>query len=125
MKLTKKEIIKMIKKELLAEGGVEDIVWFSGNTLTVKVPSFTFKTKVKVSDRENWDSRTIKQPVGVDFESFGNDIEKILDRVIAKATVDAFNRQLSKKTKFQLTDKGVNIGGHADFFPKYFSFNKK
>jgi len=47
MKLTKKEIIKMIKKELLAEGGVEDIVWFSGNTLTVKVPSLHLKLKLR------------------------------------------------------------------------------
>ena len=93
--------------------------------LKVKVPSFTFSSAFRVAEysEEERKSSMIKQPVSIELETFENDVEKVLDVVITKAIVDAFNK--AKLTSKPLTDRKSYIGGHSSDFPNHFNVEYK
>lgn len=87
----------------------------------VKVPSFTFSCDLGVRDRT--ETFGIKQPVEVEIDTFENDLEKVLDKVVSKTIADVVNSK--KLSKAGVTDRNVYVGGHNCSFPKSFYFEYK
>ena len=109
--------------EALNEGGVEDIVRYGTlKNVKVKVPSFTFTADMRVDDSEEWDSRMVKQPIGIEIDSFRSNIEDVLDEVVSKAIAEAVGKLIKD---LNIDTRGSYIGGHMTAFPNILRFNKK
>jgi hypothetical protein len=119
MKITKERLKGIIREEIqkVNEAVVEG--WGS-KKVTLKIPSFTVKAKLNAYEREG--TGLISQPISVEIDSFDNNFEEQLNKIVPKAVADATNKAYRKE---KVTEKGVYIGGSMVGVPKVFSFNKK
>ena len=122
--MKKSELRKIIREELLNEGGVEDIIRYKPKSVNIKIPSFSIKAELRVHDHEKWEGSLIKEPVNVEISTFKHNIEKVMDDVVVKAIADAVNKNF-KKLDFTVSDKNPSIGGHMMGFPNVINYNKK
>lgn len=119
MKISKKTLKKIIQEGVKVVMKEEVVRNLKPKKVSLKIPSFT--VKAKLSGYETDGSGMIKQPVSIEIDSFENDFEdqlaKIMPGIIAKAA--------NKEMDAQVSDKKPYIGGTMGGIPKYFSFNKK
>jgi hypothetical protein len=87
--------------------------------VAIKIPSFT--VKAKLSGYETDGTGMIKQPVNIEIDSFNNDFQEQLEKIMPKLIAQVANKALDAK----VSDKDPYIGGSMGGIPKYFSFNKK
>ena len=112
MKITKERLKGIIREEIqkVNEAVVEG--WGS-KKVTLKIPSFTVKAKLNAYEREG--TGLISQPISVEIDSFDNNFEEQLNKIVPKAVADATNKAYRKE---KVTEKGVYIGGSMVGVPK-------
>lgn len=90
----------------------------------LKIPSFTITTDMRVSQLTEKGAFTsmstgkTKLQVDVRLDTFKNNIEEVLDKVVSKVIVDYLNSK--NITIKKVSDKQIYIGEHGSAFPKGF-----
>lgn len=88
----------------------------------IKVPSFTFTSDMRIGQYTENGAMTsmstgkTKLQVDVRLDTFKNNIEEVLDKIIPKAIIDYLNSK--KITMKQISDKQIYVGEHGSGFPK-------
>ena len=119
MKIKKSQLKRIIQEGIQTVMKEAVVRSLKPKTVSIKIPSFT--VKARLSGYETDGTGMIKQPVNIEIDSFENDFEDQLAKIMPKIIAQAANKALGA----EVSDKDPYIGGTMGGIPKYFSFNKK
>ena len=130
MKITKKVFKRIIVEGIKAVAGQkspksklnEEVVQaIKGKKVNIKIPSFTVKCELHGYETDG--GGMIKQPVHVEIDSFNNDFQAQLEKIMPTVIANAINKHFD--LDYKVDDRKSYIGGTMGGIPKYFNFNKK